>query len=72
MTATVTGQSTRIGFLLLPSYSLIAFANAVEVLRMANRLAGLESPHHPPAAHAGRRSAAAPPAPRRLHPRPGS
>lgn len=30
----------RFGFLLLPNYSMIAFANAVEVLRMANRIAG--------------------------------
>jgi transcriptional regulator GlxA family with amidase domain len=30
--------TTRIGFLLLPQYSMIAFANAVEVLRMANRV----------------------------------
>ena len=35
------GISTeRIGFLLLERYSMIAFANAVEVLRMANRLSG--------------------------------
>ena len=31
----------RFGFLTLPNYSLIACANAVEALRMANRVAGL-------------------------------
>lgn len=30
----------RFGFLTLPNYSMIACANAIEVLRMANRLAG--------------------------------
>ncbi len=33
-------EPIRIGFLLLPNYSMIAFANAVEVLRMANRISG--------------------------------
>lgn len=32
----------RIGFLLLPNYSMIAFTAAVEPLRMANRLSGQE------------------------------
>lgn len=32
----------RIGFLTVPNYSMIAFANAVEPLRMANRLSGRE------------------------------
>jgi AraC family transcriptional regulator, glycine betaine-responsive activator len=32
----------RIGFLTLPDYSLIAFGNAVDPLRMANRLSGSE------------------------------
>jgi transcriptional regulator GlxA family with amidase domain len=31
-------QATRVGFLLLNDYSMIAFANAIEVLRMANYL----------------------------------
>lgn len=35
-------QPTRFGFLLLPGYSMIAFASAVEPLRMANRLSGEE------------------------------
>ena len=30
----------RFGFLTLPNYSMIACANAIEVLRMANRLSG--------------------------------
>ena len=30
----------RFGFLTLPSYSMIACANAIEPLRMANRLKG--------------------------------
>jgi AraC family transcriptional regulator, glycine betaine-responsive activator len=29
-------QATRIGFLLLDGFSMIAFSNAVEVFRMAN------------------------------------
>lgn len=33
----------RIAFLTLPNYSMIAVANAVEVLRMANRLRGAEA-----------------------------
>lgn len=37
-----TTQPTRFGFLLLPNYSMIAFASAVEPLRMANRLTGKE------------------------------
>jgi transcriptional regulator GlxA family with amidase domain len=32
---------SRFGFLTLPSYSMIAAANAIEALRMANRVAGL-------------------------------
>ena len=34
----------HVGFILLESYSMIAFANAVEVLRMANQLSG--QPHY--------------------------
>ena len=34
------GDVTRIAFLTLPNYSMIAVANAIEVLRMANRLRG--------------------------------
>src|SRR5689334_6805474 len=30
----------RVGFLTVPNYSMIAFSNAVEPLRMANRLSG--------------------------------
>jgi transcriptional regulator GlxA family with amidase domain len=30
----------RFGFLTLPSYSMIACANAIEALRMANRVSG--------------------------------
>lgn len=33
-------DKTRFGFLTLPNYSLIAVTNALEVLRMANRVAG--------------------------------
>jgi AraC family transcriptional regulator, glycine betaine-responsive activator len=33
-------QLARFGFLTLPSYSMIAAANAIEALRMANRVAG--------------------------------
>jgi transcriptional regulator GlxA family with amidase domain len=33
-------QLSRFGFLTLPSYSMIACANAIEALRMANRMAG--------------------------------
>ncbi|MDQ0588191.1 GlxA family transcriptional regulator [Variovorax paradoxus] len=42
MTATSCSDSTvrHFGFLLLDSYSMIAFANALEVLRMANLLSG--------------------------------
>lgn len=42
MTASTSPSSTarHIGFLLLDSYSMIAFANALEVLRMANLLSG--------------------------------
>lgn len=32
---------TRYGFLLVPNYSMIAFASAIEPLRMANRIAGI-------------------------------
>ncbi|MDZ7829918.1 MAG: hypothetical protein U5K33_10670 [Halofilum sp. (in: g-proteobacteria)] len=32
----------RVGFLLTPGYSLIAFASAIDPLRMANRLTGKE------------------------------
>ncbi|MDX1609767.1 MAG: GlxA family transcriptional regulator [Halofilum sp. (in: g-proteobacteria)] len=35
-------KPVRIGFLLLPRYSMIAFASAVDPLRMANRLSGRE------------------------------
>ncbi|EGO95513.1 AraC family transcriptional regulator, partial [Acidiphilium sp. PM] len=31
---------SHFGFLLLPNYSMIAVANAIEALRMANRCAG--------------------------------
>lgn len=34
--ASVSTDTTRIGFILMPDYSMIAFANAVETLRMAN------------------------------------
>lgn len=34
------GEPTRIGFLLVPGFSLIAFSAAVEPLRLANRVAG--------------------------------
>jgi transcriptional regulator GlxA family with amidase domain len=34
------GEMFRVGFLTLPNYSMIAFSNAVEPLRMANRLGG--------------------------------
>lgn len=37
-----TRQPIRIGFLLVPKYSMIAFASAVDPLRMANRLSGSE------------------------------
>jgi len=37
---TVQPTARRFGFLLLESYSMIAFANALEVLRMANLLSG--------------------------------
>lgn len=41
MTATAApSPARRFGFLLLDSYSMIAFANALEVLRMANLLSG--------------------------------
>ncbi|MBV9524097.1 MAG: GlxA family transcriptional regulator [Alphaproteobacteria bacterium] len=33
-------EAIRVGFLTLPNYSMIAFSNAVEPLRMANRLSG--------------------------------
>ena len=33
-------DKTRFAFLTLPNYSLIAVTNALEVLRMANRVAG--------------------------------
>ena len=36
------GVARHIGFLLVPDYSMIAFASAVEPLRMANRLSGRE------------------------------
>ena len=36
------GAPRHIGFLLVPDYSMIAFASAVEPLRMANRLSGRE------------------------------
>ena len=35
-------QVQKIGFLMLNNFSLIAFSNAVEVLRMANYLSGKE------------------------------
>jgi transcriptional regulator GlxA family with amidase domain len=38
--STVVPPARHIGFLLLDSFSMIAFANAVEVLRMANLLSG--------------------------------
>ncbi|MDZ7788414.1 MAG: GlxA family transcriptional regulator [Halofilum sp. (in: g-proteobacteria)] len=34
------GKPIRLGFLLTPEYSMIAFASAIEPLRMANRLSG--------------------------------
>lgn len=34
------GSTTRIGFYLLPKFSLMAFASAIEPLRMANQLTG--------------------------------
>lgn len=34
------GEPTRIGFFLVPGFSMIAFAAAVEPLRLANRIAG--------------------------------
>jgi transcriptional regulator GlxA family with amidase domain len=34
------GKPIRLGFLLAPAYSMIAFASAIEPLRMANRLSG--------------------------------
>ncbi len=37
-----TGRPIRLGFLLTPFYSMIAFASAIEPLRMANRLSGKE------------------------------
>src|SRR5690348_10336231 len=40
MTLVDGSASLRIGFLTVPNYSMIAFANAVEPLRMANRLSG--------------------------------
>jgi transcriptional regulator GlxA family with amidase domain len=36
------GSIFRIGFLTVPDYSMIAFGNAIEPLRMANRLSGRE------------------------------
>ncbi len=36
----VPGKPIRLGFLLTPEYSMIAFASAIEPLRMANRLSG--------------------------------
>jgi transcriptional regulator GlxA family with amidase domain len=38
MKTTTEGAPTHIGFILLSQYSMIAFVNAVEVLRMANRV----------------------------------
>lgn len=35
-----TGQPTRIGFYLVPQFTLIAFSSAVEPLRMANQITG--------------------------------
>jgi transcriptional regulator GlxA family with amidase domain len=39
-TLTLSAKPMHVGFLLLRNYSMIAFANAVEVLRMANYLSG--------------------------------
>jgi AraC family transcriptional regulator, glycine betaine-responsive activator len=39
-TTTTAPEILRVGFLTLPNYSMIAYANAVEPLRMLNRLSG--------------------------------
>ena len=40
--ASKSAGSLRVGFLLIPNFSMLAFASAIEPLRAANRMAGQE------------------------------
>ena len=42
----VAGATLHIGFLLMPEYTLSTFANAISVLRMANRLSSEDLYRH--------------------------